>query len=98
MRFVVISGLAACLVLAAAIPAVAADLREPPIGAYGYPQPSRYGQIWDEQDYGPARRHPRRPPTRVMGGPGYVGSDYGLGKPAFSGVGPRPDWGRSSID
>ena len=31
----------------------------------------------------------------VNGGPGYVGSDYGLGKPAFTGLGTRPDWGRS---
>ena len=31
----------------------------------------------------------------VNGGPGYVGSDYGLGKPAFTGLGSRPDWGRS---
>jgi hypothetical protein len=31
----------------------------------------------------------------VNGGPGYVGSDYGLGKPAFTGLGSRPDWGHS---
>jgi hypothetical protein len=31
----------------------------------------------------------------VNGGPGYVGSDYGLGKPAYTGLGTRPDWGRS---
>ena len=34
---------------------------------------------------------PRAPAT---GSPGYVGSDYGLGKPAFTGLGSRPDWGR----
>ena len=35
-----------------------------------------------------------RPPRNVTGGPGYVGSDYGLGKPSFTGLGSRPDWGR----
>lgn len=35
-----------------------------------------------------------RPPRLVTGGPGYVGSDYGLGKPSFTGLGSRPDWGR----
>lgn len=39
-----------------------------------------------------------RPPRRVTGGPGYVGSDWGLGKPSFYGIGTRPDWGRSSGD
>ena len=37
-----------------------------------------------------------RPPRRTVGSPGYVGSDYGLGKPAFTGLGARSDWGRSS--
>lgn len=36
-----------------------------------------------------------RPARRVTGGPGYVGSDWGLGKPSFSGIGTRPDWGLS---
>jgi len=40
---------------------------------------------------GPLRAHGRP----VNGGPGYVGSDYGLGKPAFTGLGSRPDWGHS---
>lgn len=40
----------------------------------------------------------RRPTRRVTGGPDYVGSDYGLGKPSFYGIGSRPDWGRSSAD
>ena len=35
-----------------------------------------------------------RIPRVVDGSPGYVGSDYGLGKPAFTGLGSRPDWGR----
>lgn len=35
-----------------------------------------------------ARRRPRRV---VNGDPGYVGSDYGLGKPSFTGLGSRPD-------
>ncbi len=39
-----------------------------------------------------ASRHPARIYTRD---PGYAGSDYGLGKPAFTGLGSRPDWGRS---
>ena len=38
------------------------------------------------------------PPRQVTGGPGYVGSDFGLGKPSFYGLGSRPDWGRSSVD
>jgi hypothetical protein len=48
-----------------------------------------------------AERHrgwgaPPPPHGRVVnGGPGYVGSDYGLGKPAFTGLGSRPDWGHS---
>ena len=53
---------------------------------------------------GPPARPPRAapgagarpPPARVFTrDPGYVGSDYGLGKPAFTGLGSRPDWGRS---
>ena len=40
--------------------------------------------------------HDRRPPRRVTGDPGYVGSEYGLGRPAFTGLGSRPDWGHSS--
>lgn len=36
-----------------------------------------------------------RPARRLNGGPGYVGSDYGLGKPSVTGLGTRPDWGRS---
>ena len=39
----------------------------------------------------PARPHGRQ----LNGGPGYVGSDYGPGKPAFTGLGTRPDWGFS---
>lgn len=35
-----------------------------------------------------ARRRPRRV---VNGDAGYVGSDYGLGKPSFTGLGSRPD-------
>jgi hypothetical protein len=41
---------------------------------------------------------PGRPYRPVAGGPGYVGSDYGLGKPAVTGLGSRPDWGRSFVD
>ena len=35
-----------------------------------------------------ARRRPRRV---TNGDAGYVGSDYGLGKPSFTGLGSRPD-------
>ena len=38
------------------------------------------------------------PPRRIDAGPGYAGSEYGLGKPAFTGLGSRPDWGRSNAD
>jgi hypothetical protein len=55
-----------------------------------------YGEMWGEVDV--YRQGRLRPARRVMGGPDYVGSAYGLGKPPFSGVGPRPDWGRSSDD
>lgn len=62
------------------------------------------GSRWE---HGPAAPRPHgradatghgRPPRRVTGGPGYVGSDWGIGKPSYYGVGPRPDWGRSSTD
>lgn len=40
------------------------------------------------------RRHESRHPHRlVTGGPGYVGSNWGLGKPSFWGLGTRPDAG-----
>ncbi|MDB5591697.1 hypothetical protein [Enterovirga sp.] len=39
-----------------------------------------------------------RPARRVTGGPGYVGSEWGLGKPSYYGIGTRPDWGRDSTD
>ena len=35
----------------------------------------------------------RRPARRVMEGPDYAGSPWGLGKPSFWGIGPRPDDG-----
>lgn len=87
-----------------ATPASAADLRERgpqgwqergrPGGAYqGGPS---YGDLW--QRSGPPRFDPFRPTTRVMGGPDYVGSDYGLAKPSFYGIARRPDWGRSTYD
>jgi hypothetical protein len=50
----------------------------------------------------PRQRRPLRwseQPARVVTGDvGYVGSDWGLGKPSYTGIGSRPDWGRSSID
>lgn len=39
-----------------------------------------------------------RPARRVTGGPDYAGSEWGLGKPMYYGLGSRPDWGRSSTD
>ena len=80
--------------------AEAADLRAPgpafrlPPDPYG--SPLRYGRLYDP--YGPYGEAGLRPHRRVMGGPDYVGSSYGLGKPAYSGIGPRPDWGRSTYD
>ena len=49
----------------------------------------------DIQRHGAWGRAPRPHGPPVTGGPGYVGSDYGLGKPAFTGLGTRPDWGVS---
>lgn len=34
-----------------------------------------------------------RPRRLVTGGPGYVGSSWGLGKPSYWGIGTRPDDG-----
>jgi hypothetical protein len=45
--------------------------------------------------YAPPPGQPRPHGRPINGGPGYVGSDYGLGKPAFTGLGTRPDWGYS---
>ena len=38
-------------------------------------------------------RGPVRPARKITPGPGYVGSEWGLGKPNYWGIGPRPDWG-----
>jgi hypothetical protein len=55
--------------------------------------------------YGPQARYselptavigPLRPHRRLMGDETYAGSEYGLGKPSYAGIGTRPDWGRSS--
>ncbi|NNM70805.1 hypothetical protein [Enterovirga aerilata] len=81
------------LVLAASAPAGAADYGSrsgpggPPVLEDGAAARSHGYEAWGA----PPRPH-RRP---VNGGPGYVGSDYGLGKPAFTGLGSRPDWGYS---
>jgi hypothetical protein len=37
-----------------------------------------------------------RPARRVMGDATYSGSEYGLGKPSYNGIGTRPDWGRGN--
>lgn len=39
---------------------------------------------------------PLRPQRRLMGDATYAGSEYGLSKPSYNGIGTRPDWGRSS--
>lgn len=76
----------------------AADLGLPPppdlyAGGAGH---HRYHRLWGgPETYPPDGPRPRR---RIMGGPDYVGSNWGLGKPPVSGIGPRPDWGRSSYD
>ena len=85
--------LAACLAVAAAAPARSAE----PL----YKDSERHGggaeiRTYDADPHLAGRHAHRRPARRVTGGPGYVGSDYGLGKPAFTGLGSRPDWGRSS--
>lgn len=46
-----------------------------------------------EREERAAVRMPARPVTRTNPGPGYVGSDWGLGKPSYWGIGSRPDWG-----
>ena len=83
--------------LAGAATVQGADLREPsPYPAYGGLRPG-YEGLWAGP---PMRREggPLRPHRRVMGGPDYVGDNWGLGKPPVSGIGPRPDWGRSTYD
>ena len=78
--------------------ASAADLRGPP-GGYGErgARVLQYGELWGRG--GPVQPSPcMGVGRRVMCGADYVGSNYGLGKPAYSGIGPRPDWGRSSYD
>ena len=82
-----LAGLLAAAPAASSEPAPAVDEGRPaPIGR-------NPGRLLAPRSAGaePAGRIPRA----VEGGPGYVGSDYGLGKPAFTGLGSRPDWGRS---
>ena len=90
LRLLVLAVLAGSAVPAsAADPQDAADLR------------ARGEADMSAPDVDPGRRgvpSSARPRRRVTGGPDYVGSDYGLGKPSFSGIGSRPDWGRSSIE
>lgn len=75
--------------------ASAADLAPTAPYARGDSGRGSYGELWGERE---VLAGPFRPARRVMGGPDYVGSPYGLGKPPVSGIGPRPDWGRSSYD
>ena len=69
------------------------------------PGPSTFDEIGGaisrqapQVDGRPVRPVGPRPARRVMGGSDYVGSDYGLGKPSYFGLGSRPDWGRSNTD
>jgi hypothetical protein len=39
---------------------------------------------------------PLRPHRRLMGDSTYAGSEYGLSKPSYNGLGSRPDWGLSN--
>jgi hypothetical protein len=85
------AGVLTVLSLMAAAHAADFDRRAHPRG----PLVLQDGSEADVERYG-ARPAPPRPYGRpVNGGPGYVGSDYGLGKPAFTGLGSRPDWGHS---
>ena len=89
---------AACVLLmigaAGVLPAYAADF-----GAHAAGGDERLigrdRAIVERDVYGEWNRAPRPHGRPVNGGPGYVGSDYGLGKPAFTGLGSRPDWGVS---
>jgi hypothetical protein len=60
---------------------------------YGY----GYGSAPNLHPPGPMVVGPLSPRRPVTGGPGYAGSEYGLGKPSFNGLGSRPDWGRSNL-
>lgn len=84
----------AVVLMTLAQPAHAADLAETRSNPVHGPD---YGALWAGREPFLQRDY-SRPPRRVLGGPGYVGDNYGLGKPPYSGVGPRPDWGRSSYD
>ncbi len=55
----------------------------------------RTTSVFEAERYGAWGRPPLPHGRPVNSGPGYVGSDYGLGKPAFTGLGSRPDWGYS---
>lgn len=72
-------------------------------GAYGGIAPDRrpFGDEIERPFAPPAYAAPAgplRPTRRVTGGPDYAGSDYGLAKPSFYGMSPRPDWGRGNLD
>lgn len=88
--------LGAVLLAGSAGAVAAADLARP---SYGELEPDRAGPSYGGRLYDAyGREISTRPRRRVTGGPGYVGSEYGLGKPSFYGIGTRPDWGRSSAD
>jgi hypothetical protein len=86
-------GVALVLGAATAGAGAAADL-EPSPGA-GQAGLQQHRMFTEGERYGASARAPRSVGRPVNGGPGYVGSDYGLGKPAFTGLGSRPDWGFS---
>jgi hypothetical protein len=95
-RRVAIGMLFVSLCGASAMPATAAHAEAGPI----YKDTERFTeQSYREEAYEPppyADSRAFRPGRRVTGGPGYAGSEYGLGKPSFWGLGSRPDWGRSN--
>lgn len=83
--------LAAAFVLGAAIAAPAPARSEPVYKDRERFDASDRASRYRASPRGPAvDAHPRR---RVTFGPGYAGSEWGLGKPSFWGIGPRPDDG-----
>jgi hypothetical protein len=59
-----------------------------------FSEPGYRAEAFKAPPYADARSF--KPTRRVTGGPGYAGSEYGLGKPSFWGLGSRPDWGHSN--
>lgn len=83
----------AAAVLGSTLAALASPGSASPYGAV-YKDAERYGLGIDHgrKQYPPDVVGPR-PRRLVSGGRGYVGSSWGLGRPSYSGIGTRPDWG-----